>query len=53
MEGEIVKESHQQVDEKFYKMIETPIPKLICTLAIPTIITMLMTSIYNMADTFL
>lgn len=52
MEGEIVKESHQQVDEKFYKMIETPIPKLICTLAIPTIITMLMTSIYNMADTF-
>ena len=34
------------------KMTETPIPKLICTLAIPTIISMLTTSFYNLVDTF-
>ena len=33
-------------------MVETPIPKLIVTLSIPTIISMLVSSIYNMADTF-
>ncbi len=32
-------------------MIKTPIPKLVITLAIPAIITMLITSLYNMADT--
>lgn len=34
------------------KMTQTPIPRLICTLAVPTIISMLVTSVYNMADTF-
>ena len=38
--------------EKFRRMTETPIPKLIVRLAIPTIISMMITSIYNMADTF-
>lgn len=33
-------------------MTQTPIPKLICQLAVPTIISMLVTSFYNMADTF-
>ena len=33
-------------------MVETPIPKLVVTLSIPTIISMLVSSIYNMADTF-
>ncbi len=33
-------------------MTQTPIPQLVCTLAVPTIISMLITSIYNMADTF-
>ena len=33
-------------------MTQTPIPKLITTLAIPTIISMLVTAIYNAADTF-
>lgn len=37
---------------QFLKMTETPIPKLIISLAIPTIISMLVSSIYNMADTF-
>lgn len=33
-------------------MTETPVGKLIVTLGIPTIISMLVTSIYNMADTY-
>jgi putative MATE family efflux protein len=39
-------------EEKYKQMIETPINRLIPTLAVPTIISMLVTSIYNMADTF-
>ncbi|MCR4754067.1 MAG: MATE family efflux transporter [Lachnospiraceae bacterium] len=36
---------------QFKKMTETPIPKLIITLSIPTIINMLVTNIYNLVDT--
>lgn len=39
-------------EERYTMMIETPVNKLIPKLAIPTIISMLVTSIYNMADTF-
>lgn len=39
-------------DEKFKMMTEMPIPNLIGRLAVPTIISMLITSFYNMADTF-
>ena len=42
----------ERQDAKYRQMIETPIPRLVCTLAVPTIISMLVTSIYNMADTF-
>lgn len=45
-------QSDQTADEKFLRMTQTPIPQLVCTLAVPTIISMLITSIYNMADTF-
>lgn len=38
--------------QQFHNMTETPVGKLITTLSIPTIISMLVTSIYNMADTF-
>ena len=37
---------------QFRKMTETPIQKLILSLAAPTILSMLITSIYNLADTF-
>lgn len=37
---------------QYRKMAETPVEKLIITLAIPTIISMLVTSIYNTADTY-
>ncbi len=33
-------------------MTEEPIPRLVCSLAVPTIISMLITSFYNMVDTF-
>lgn len=36
---------------QYDKMTKTPVPKLICLLSIPTILSMLVTSIYNMADT--
>ena len=39
-------------EERYTMMIETPVNKLIPKLAVPTIISMLVTSIYNMADTF-
>ena len=42
----------ERQDAKYRQMIETPIPRLVCTLAVPTIISMLVTSIYNMADTY-
>ncbi len=41
-----------QYDEKHKKLTQTPIKTLIPTLAIPTIISMLISSIYNMADTY-
>lgn len=34
------------------RMLETPINRLIPVLAVPTIISMMVTSIYNMADTY-
>lgn len=39
-------------DQKFREMTETPIEALVCKMAVPTVISMLITSIYNMADTF-
>lgn len=45
-------ENTNKQDAKVQYMVETPIPRLIITLAIPTIISMLVTSVYNMADTF-
>ncbi len=39
-------------EQKFRKMTQPPVGKLICSLAVPCIISMLVTSFYNMADTF-
>lgn len=44
--------SNTSQDEKYRMMTEAPIPGLIGRLAVPTIISMLITSFYNMADTF-
>ncbi|MDD2956368.1 MAG: MATE family efflux transporter [Oscillospiraceae bacterium] len=37
---------------QYVKMTQTPVPKLIGRLAAPTMVSMMITSIYNMADTF-
>lgn len=39
-------------DQHYLKMTETPVSKLILNLGIPTTISMLVTNIYNMADTY-
>lgn len=39
-------------EEKFQMMTTAPIPSLIGKMAVPTIISMLITSVYNIADTF-
>lgn len=39
-------------EEKYKYMTQEPIPKLIGKLAVPTIISMLVTSFYNIADTY-
>jgi len=40
------------VSSQYDKMTKTPIEKLIISLGIPTIVSMLITNIYNMADTY-
>ena len=42
----------EKQEEKFHRMTETPVNRLICRLALPCIVSMLVTSFYNMADTF-
>ena len=39
-------------EEKFTQMTTEPIPKLVGRLAVPTILSMLVTSFYNMVDTY-
>ena len=39
-------------EDKFIKMTTEPIPKLVGRLAVPTILSMLVTSFYNMVDTY-
>lgn len=44
--------SNQNSNQKYIQMTQTPVEKLIIQLAIPSIISMLVTTIYNAADTF-
>lgn len=48
----ITKHSHETAEEKYIRMTQTPIPKLITSLGLPTIASMLITSVYNMTDTY-
>ena len=43
---------HHSAKDNYVHLTTTPVPRLITSLAVPTIISMLVTSIYNMADTF-
>ncbi|MBE6606097.1 MAG: MATE family efflux transporter [Ruminococcaceae bacterium] len=44
--------NHSKSVNQYEKMTTWPIPKLVITLGIPTTISMLVTNIYNMADTY-
>ena len=45
-------EQQELQEQKYREMTETPVGRLICKLAFPCIISMLVTAFYNMADTF-
>ncbi len=46
-------ESEDELEAKqFKRMTKTPIPKLIISLGIPTTLSMMVTSLYNLADTY-
>ena len=47
-----LKPQNLTAEEQYNKMVNTPVSRLITGLAVPTVISMLVTSIYNMADTF-
>ena len=42
----------KDASKQYLKMTQTPIPRLVVTLGIPTTVSMLVTNIYNMADTY-
>ena len=42
----------QERDEKFVRMTTTPVERLVGSFAVPSILTMLIGSIYNMVDTW-
>ena len=46
------KTEEQLKAERYKRMVETPVPRLITELSVPTIISMLVTAFYNSADTF-
>lgn len=41
-----------ETEQKYLRMTTRPVQKLICSFAVPTIISMLITAAYNLADTF-
>ena len=49
---EKIKEQSAAADHQFVKMTQTPVNKLVSALALPSVISMLITMIYNTADTY-
>ena len=41
-----------EIDRKREQMLSEPVEKLVCKMAIPTTISMLVSALYNLADTF-
>ena len=53
LQENIQDESIREMEAKQYeKMTKTPIPRLVIGLGIPTMLNMMVTSLYNLADTF-
>lgn len=46
------KDASAESEAQYRRMLETPIPKLVSSLAVPTVIGMLITVVYNTADTY-
>ena len=42
----------EKAEKQFRKMTQTPVTRLILTLSVPTVISMLVSNIYNIADTY-
>ena len=42
----------EQRQAQYEKMTKTPVPRLVAVLAVPTIASMLVSALYNLADTF-
>ena len=47
-----LKEANLLQEEKYRRMTTEPVGRLVCQMAVPTIISMLVTAAYNLADTF-
>lgn len=50
--AEINTEETNKINRKREYMITQPVEKLVCKMAVPTVISMLVTALYNFADTF-
>ncbi|MDO4332175.1 MAG: MATE family efflux transporter [Eubacteriales bacterium] len=48
----VLTQEEERRQAHYEKMTQTPVPRLVTTLAIPTIISMMVSALYNMADTF-
>ena len=48
-----LKEANLLQEEKYHHLTTEPVGRLVCEMAVPTIISMLVTAAYNLADTFL
>ncbi|MDE6660130.1 MAG: MATE family efflux transporter [Eubacterium sp.] len=48
----MTKSKTDEAEHQFKKMTETPVHSLIASLAVPTVISMLITTVYNMTDTY-
>ena len=42
----------EKAEQQYKKMTQTPVTRLVLTLSVPTIISMLVSNIYNIADTY-
>jgi putative MATE family efflux protein len=52
MRAEDQTNENREFDEKYAKMTTAPVERLVLSLAVPTIASMLISALYNMADTF-
>ncbi len=48
----MMKSKQDEAENQFKKMTETPVHSLIASLAVPTVISMLITTVYNITDTY-